>query len=274
MTAAAVEAVPRARFRDLLAAEWIKLWSLRSTSWTLAVVTLYVAGVSAYASLADYRNWPDYAAERRALFDPLRDAYPLAATLFLVLAAGSVGAVAVVGEYGTGLIRTTFAAVPARAAVAAAKIGVVAAVMTAAGAIAALAAFAVSSAILSGRHAALPFTDPVALRAFAASTLLVPLCALVGMAIGALVRHAATTVAALVGTLLLAPFLFNVDHRWSATIYYALPTPAYERLLVADPDPLGQLAFDGTVGGAWLAFAGWAVASVAVTVVMMSRRDP
>ena len=72
---------------------------------------------------------------------------------------------------------------------------------------------------------------------------------------------------------LLAPFLFNVDHRWSATIYYALPTPAYERLLVADPDPFGQLAFDGTVRGSWLAFAGWAVASVAVTVVMMSRRD-
>ena len=61
MTAAAIQAVPRARFRDLLAAEWIKLWSLRSTSWTLALVTLYVAGVSAYASLADYRNWPDYA---------------------------------------------------------------------------------------------------------------------------------------------------------------------------------------------------------------------
>jgi hypothetical protein len=28
-------AEPRARFRDLVAAEWIKLWSLRSTFWTL-----------------------------------------------------------------------------------------------------------------------------------------------------------------------------------------------------------------------------------------------
>jgi ABC-2 type transport system permease protein len=272
MTAVAVE--PRARFRDVLAAEWIKLWSLRSTPWTLLMVTLYVVGVSAYASLADYRNWPSYAPERRALFDPLRDAFPQPATLFLVLAAGSVGANAIVGEYSTGLIRTTFAAVPARASVVAAKIGVVVAVMTAAGVVAALASFAVSQGILSTRGAAVSITDPVALRAVVASALLVPVCALVGMGIGALLRHPATTIAAAVGTLLLLPLLFDVDHRWSAAVHYALPLPAYERLIVADPDVFHQIAYDGTVRGSWLAFAGWALVSAVVAVVVVSRRDP
>jgi hypothetical protein len=272
MTALATE--PRARFRDLLGAEWTKLWSLRSTFWTLTLVTLYAAGVSVYASLADHRNWPYYSADRRELFDPIRDAYPIAATLFLVLAAGSVGAITIVGEYGTGSIRTTFAAVPARAAVVAAKLVVVTGAMTVAGALGALLSFGVSQAILSRRDAGTTLADPAAQRAVLATTLLVPLCALVGMGIGALVRHIATTIGALVGTLLLLPFLFNVEHRWAATIYYALPTPAYQRLLQGDPDPFDQMPFDGSVGGSWLAFAGWAAAAAVVAVVGCARRDP
>jgi ABC-2 type transport system permease protein len=222
----------------------------------------------------DYRNWPSYAPERRALFDPLRDAFPQPATLFLVLAAAGVGAVVVVGEYSTGLVRTTFAAVPDRRAVAAAKVAVVTAVMTGAGLVAALAGFYTSTAILSLRDADIALTDPVALRAVAASTLLVPLCALVGMAVGALVRHPATTIGAVVGTLLIAPFLFDTDHRWSATVHYALPLPAYERLIIDDPDLFDHMPYDATVAGSWLAFAGWAVAAVVVTVVAMSWRDP
>lgn len=259
---------------DLIAAEWIKLRSLRSTTWTLVLVTLYAAGVSAYASLADYRNWPSYAAERRELFDPLRDAFPLAASLFLVLAAGTVGALAIAGEYGTGLVRTTFAAVPARGAVVAAKIVVVTAVTTVVGALGALLSFGVSQGILARRDAHTTLADPEAARAVVATALLLPVCALVGMGVAAVVRHVAGTLGAMVGLLLLLPFLFDVNHRWSATIYYALPTPAYQRLLDDDPDPFGMLAFDGSLAGSWLAWAGWSVAAVVVTLVVSVRRDP
>ncbi|MFF3686085.1 hypothetical protein [Streptomyces sp. NPDC002187] len=49
--------------------------------------------------------------------------------MVLILATGSIGALTVVGEYSTGQIRTTFAAVPARRSVVAAKVAVVTAVM-------------------------------------------------------------------------------------------------------------------------------------------------
>lgn len=44
---------PPARFRDLLASEWIKMRSLRSTPWTIALTVLFVIGSSAVATLAD-----------------------------------------------------------------------------------------------------------------------------------------------------------------------------------------------------------------------------
>lgn len=55
--------------------------------------------------------------------------------MLLALAAGAIGAVSVTGEYGSGLIRTTFTAVPARRSVMAAKAIVLTAVMTVFGAV-------------------------------------------------------------------------------------------------------------------------------------------
>ncbi|MET8452179.1 hypothetical protein [Streptomyces sp. NPDC005209] len=53
---AAPVAEPPARFRDVLAAEWIKMRSLRSTPWTIALTTLFVIGSAAVAAVADYNN--------------------------------------------------------------------------------------------------------------------------------------------------------------------------------------------------------------------------
>lgn len=44
---------PPARFSDLLASEWIKMRSLRSTPWTIALTVLFVIGSAAVATLAD-----------------------------------------------------------------------------------------------------------------------------------------------------------------------------------------------------------------------------
>ncbi|MGK5520136.1 hypothetical protein ACSNN9_12350, partial [Micromonospora sp. URMC 107] len=159
------------RFRDLLAAEWIKLWSLRSTRWTLPLVFLFVVGTSVNASLADHRNWPAYPEGRRELFrlyGPVRDAFPEAGYLLLILASATVGALTIVGEHQSGLIRATFAAVPARRAVVAAKAAVLTAVMLVLGTVTAATAFWVSQAILADRDAGWSIGEPGVLRAVAA----------------------------------------------------------------------------------------------------------
>lgn len=136
-----------------------------------------------------------------------------------MLAAGSVGAISIVGEYATGLIRTTFAAVPARRAVVVAKVTVVTAVTGAVGVVSATTAFAVSAAVLSGWQADIAATSPDAVRGIAASALLVPVCALVGMGIGALVRHTAPAVVTTTVVLLLPP---TTTGSWAVYLVWPL----------------------------------------------------
>ncbi|MFF3323540.1 hypothetical protein [Streptomyces sp. NPDC002889] len=86
---------PRTHFRDLLAAEWIKLWSLRSSSWAFGASALVVIGINISAAVADYNNWPTYNEGIRALFVPIwamRDAFTIGASMVLILATGSIGA--------------------------------------------------------------------------------------------------------------------------------------------------------------------------------------
>ncbi|MFE0701438.1 ABC transporter permease [Streptomyces sp. NPDC058872] len=268
-------AEPGARFRDLLAAEWIKLWSLRSLSWALGVSALVIIAINISAAVADHHNWPTYDEGIRALFVPIwamRDAFTTGACMVLMLATGSIGALTIVGEYGTGQIRTTFAAVPARRSVLAAKTAVVTAVMLVYGTVVAGISFGVTQAVLSGRDIGLSLDHPGALRAVAASALLAPVCALVGMGLGALIRHTATTLVVFTGVLLLLPFLLDDRHRWSSAVLHALPRSAWERL-VQMGDPFGSTPYPATLSGSWIVYAAWPLAAVAVALVAVRRHD-
>ncbi|GIJ37299.1 ABC transporter permease [Micromonospora andamanensis] len=265
----------QARFRDLLAAEWIKLWSLRSTWAAFALILLAMVGLAVHAALATHAGWPDWSAERRAARSPLWDAFPTEAQMFVVLAASGVGAVAIGGEYASGLLRTTFAAVPRRHAVAAAKLTVLTGVLTLLGALGAAAAFAVSQAILADVGANMSVGDPGALRGIAASALLVPLCALVGMALAALIRHTAPAIVTAATVLLLLPTAVNEDERWSALLRHAMLVPAWQRLRDPNgPPPWLTDIHAATVSGAWTTYAAWAVLAALLTALALHHRTP
>lgn len=271
----------RARFTDLLAAEWIKLWSLRSIRWALAATALVVVGMNVNAAWSDHQNWPDYSEGLRAGFVPtwaIRDAFTDPAMIVLILVAGAVGAMVLVGEYSSGLVRTTFAAVPARRAVMAAKLLVVTPVMLGYGVLVAATSCWLTQAVLSGRGAGLSFAQPGVLRAVAASALLPAVCAVVGLGIGAVVRHAATTIAATTFALILLPMMFDEDRLWTARVHQALPVMAWDRLtdITADYgyEYLGPpIAYPASVGGAWLALAAWPLVAAAVALIVVGRRD-
>jgi hypothetical protein len=263
------------RFADLLAAEWIKFRSLRATWWTLALAALALVAANANAAWSDHRNWPGYSPMIQADFVPLwslRDAFTVLACSILLLAAGSVGALSLAGEYATGQIRTTFTAVPARRAVVAAKAVVVAAVLTCWGALVAGGSFAASQAILSGRGVGVTLTEHQAWRIVLASALLAPVAGLAGLGVAALVRHSAGSVIGTVLLLLLVPQLFSEQYHWSATVAHALPHGAWERLtqVVEAPVPPDH---PWSVAGAWLVYALWPPAATAVAVAVVHRRD-
>lgn len=264
---------PPARFLDLVAAEWIKVRSLRSTPWVIVLVTLVVTGVAAARALADYNNFPSYDAltQREHSFS-LGDSFPAEAYLTLMLAAVSIGAIAAVSEYGSGLIRTTTVAVPARCAVVLAKAVVQAILWTVVGSVVALCSFSVAQAILSGRDAAISLGDPNALRALAASALLAPVCALVGLGLGVLIRHSATTMVAGTFVLLLLPVFFSSRKPLSVAFANAMVRNAWQRLAQIYGTPAE--AYNGaTVGGSWTVYVLWPLVALALALVVVRRRD-
>jgi hypothetical protein len=266
---------PRVRFRDLVAAEWIKLWSLRSTKWAFLAAAFVVLANGLLSTWGDYGNYPLYSAEIKAVFVPywaLGDAFNDGSAFLLVVAAGAIGANLVVNEYGTRLIRTTFAAVPARRSVMAAKVVLATGVFAVFGALIVGVSFWVDEAILSLRHAGLSIGYPGALRVAVASAVLAPIAALTGMAIGAALRHPATTMVLMIVLNVVLPALLVDRRTLSAAIDEALPITAWDRLsAIGDqtgPGPIGM-----SMAHAWIVYAAWAVLSVIVIVVVPARRD-
>ncbi|MGW6397729.1 ABC transporter permease [Streptomyces sp. NPDC055134] len=272
-TITAVVDEPPARFIDLVAAEWIKVRSLRSTPWVIVLVALVVTGMAAARALADYHNFPSYSAltQREHPFS-LGDSFPAEGYLTLMLAAVAVGAIATVSEYGSGLIRTTTVAVPARGAVVLAKAVVQVVMWTVVGSLVALCSFFGAQAVLSGRDAAISLGDPNALRAFAASALLAPVCALVGLGLGVLIRHSATTMVAGSFVLLLLPVFFSSRKPLSAAFAHAMVRNAWQRLAQIYGTPTE--AYNGaTIAGSWTVYALWPLLTLALALLVVRRRD-
>ncbi|MEU3980734.1 ABC transporter permease subunit [Streptomyces sp. NPDC026672] len=265
---------PRARFRDLVAAEWLKHRSLRSTWIAHGATALAVVGLNVGTAYDTYGHWTSRVSEDRATFVrdgiALREAFTPNAALLMALALVAMGALVIVGEYSTGTIRTTFAAVPARRSVMAAKAVVVAAVTTVFGMVVAGVSFVSTQAVLDRRDAGVSLGDPGALRVVLASALLAPVCALTGLAIGAVVRHSAPTLITSVVVVLVLPLFLTDDRRWSAVVGHTLPYRAWLRLVEVGHAPV---AFPWSTGGAWTVYAVWVCAACAVAVVGVHRRD-
>ncbi|MFJ2738868.1 ABC transporter permease subunit [Streptomyces sp. NPDC087440] len=268
---------PPVRFGDLLAAEWIRMRSLRSTPWTIGCVALFVVGSAALSALVYVRSLSDVPAgylDAREPFEYLPfTAFPPPGHMTLMLVAATLGALTVVSEYGSGLVRTLTVVVPARGSVVLAKAVVTAALWTAVGAVISLGCFLASQAVLDTRGVGVGITEPGVLRGLVASALLAPACALVGLGLGVLIRHTAATVLAGAFLLMLVPLLISPGASWSAPLHQATLFASWKRLVQTwgpSPDSLVPL---GSVPGSWIAYVLWPLVAVALAVVVVRRRD-
>lgn len=205
MTAAAdrTAVAGRVRFREVLWFEWTKFVTLRSnlvvTGIVGLVLPLFAVLVAATESLQ-----PD---------DTILGASVLGGAVLAQMLAAALGATLVTGEMRSGMMRTTLVACPRRLAVLAAKSTVAAGVVFVVILAAALLAFGVGVVLLDG--ATYATGDP--LPAVIGVGLAIALMAVLGVAIGALVRHAAGAVMVGVGIVLLPEFispLLGQYQRW------------------------------------------------------------
>ena len=247
----------RSPLRRAVAAEVIKLRSARSLRWTFVAFATLTPVMAVFVGLTGSLQ-PDDTVMGGSL-----TAAPMAQ-----LVAAAFGALVMTGEYSTGTIRPTFTALPCRGTVLVAKATVVAVPVFAAGLVSALAGVGIGAVLLAGDGYATgdPFPALVGVAASLAAL------AVLGLAVGALLRHSAGAIAAIAGVVLLPALVapvFGDLQRWIAG---ASPTSALEKMTQtsdAAPELVGSL-------GAWPSLAVvvvYTAAGVAAAATMLRRGD-
>ncbi|MGW5265111.1 ABC transporter permease subunit [Microbispora sp. NPDC004025] len=249
----------------VMRSEWIKLWSLRSTVYTLvaAVGTTIGAGVLLCAFMTAQPALPG--SPHQALFDPAGAS--LRGVSLAQLAIGVLGVLLVTAEYSTGMIRATLSAVPRRLPVLWAKAGVFTVVAATLMIAASFAAFLGGQAVLGERGTTLAADGVV--RAVAGAGLYLTVVGLLGVGLGFILRNTAGAIAALFGLLLVLPTLGEVlPADWGRRVVPYLPSNAGQVIMSVRPAP-GELA-------PWTGFAvfcGYAAVTIVVAAVLLRRRD-
>jgi ABC-2 type transport system permease protein len=248
--------------------EWTKLRSLRSTRWSLFVAVLLTILFPVLFAALTSSHWGSMSAHERADRHPLDIA--LAGVNVSQLAIAVLGVLVITGEYSTGMIRSSFAAVPKRLPVLWAKTGVFAVVAFLLMLGPVVIAFFASQAILSRHHILqISFSHPGVARSVIGGAVYLMLVGIFALGIGAIVRNTAGAIASFAGVFFVIPPLMNIlPSNWNHAISKYLPSEAGRQLfsLTHDANSLSPAA-----GG--LLFVGYCALALAVAVVLLVRRD-
>ncbi|MEU5871199.1 ABC transporter permease [Glycomyces sp. NPDC047369] len=262
-------AVKPVRFRRVLLSETTKFRTIRST-WICLALGLVLLGLFGSIGAFTYDGAGVTDGPPGISGRPL-DAVSLAVMglSFASLVVGVFGVLSTAGEYSTGTIRSTLAAVPKRLPVLWAKAILAGGAVFAVSAIGVFAAFLIGSIGLDGEAIALSLTDDGVLRALFGAALYLGLVAVFGVALGALLRSPAGGIAALVSVLLILPGLAML-----------LPDSWYDTLNPYFPSNAGGAVYaltetsDRLSPGAGIAvFAGWVAVTLAAAAFRLKKTD-
>lgn len=250
------------RFRGVLASEWLKLRSVRSTP--LVVLAAMVAMVAFGAIIGhNTRDTTGLDPEDVVASGPLQGYY------LGQLLIGALGVLVVTGEYSSGMVGATFAAVPRRLPVLVAKLLVFTAVVGTAMVAASIGGFLVAQAFLSGYRPTYSLATPDVLRVVLGTGVYLTLVGLLGGAIGWIVRSTPGALVTLFGTILVLPvllLLFSGD--WASNLAARLPTGAGAAFSTSLPRPGALEPWTGLA-----VMVGWVVLAYVVAAVLLRRRD-
>lgn len=191
-TKAETARIAPAGFGMAVRSEWMKLWSIRSTWWTLIALVVLGAGLTTVICWGN-ADWlaSDDANESAGSFITW-------GMMIAQVCAVIVGVLAVTTEYGTGMIRTTLAATPSRGRVLAAKGVVVTGVMFVVSTLTALLGYLGGNYFLDREGIGLALEGDVA-RSMYGTGLFMAGLALFSLAVGFIVRHTAAAISIVLG---------------------------------------------------------------------------
>ena len=263
----------RPSFVGVLRGEWIKLLSLRSTWWILAVTIALITGISlavAYsldAMAADPAQASSLATTNGA--DVVSGGFQLGMVSVSVL-----GALLITGEYSTGMIRSTLAAVPTRVPVLAAKAIAVAVLTVAVSAVSIAVSYLVTMPQL-GTYDLVPALDQARTwQVFGGTVFFLVAAALFALGVGTLLRSSAGAITVALTVLLLLPGILSfIRVGWVETIVDYLPLPAAGAFLGGNQGSLSSAGSGLTATTGVLVVAAYALVPLVAGAVVMRRRD-
>jgi ABC-2 type transport system permease protein len=258
-----------ATLRDALFAEWTKLRSISSNAWLLLAsiaVTVAVSGLTTSIEKC----------QAACATDPAKlslTGVQLGQAIVVIVAVLIVS-----GEYSSGMIRFTLAAIPRRSVMMAAKSAVISVVVAAASAVAVLGSVLAGQLFLPGngftvRNGAAPLSlgsGPM-LRAAGGSVLYLALIAMLSVGVATAVRDSALAVTVVLGLVYIFPVIGRVllNHVWQNRIERFAPMNA--GLAIQSTKDLSTLPIGPWPGLGVL--AAWTAAALIIGWVLLLWRD-
>jgi ABC-2 type transport system permease protein len=248
--------------RGVIASEWLKFRSLRSTLLVLAAAVVAMVVFGAVIAF-NTRNPAGLDPEDVVASGPLQGYY-LGQLLMAAL-----GVLVVSGEYSSGMIRATFAAVPRRTPVLVAKAVVFTVVVGISMIAASVVAFLVAQAVLSGHRPTYRLSDGSTLRVVVGTGVYLTLVGLVGSVLAWVVRSTPGALVATFAVILVVPILLElVFPSWGTYIAAYLPTGAGQSFSTSLTAPHALSPWTGLA-----VMVAWVVVGMVGAAVALKRRD-
>ena len=266
--AAAGRARGRVSQARVLRSEWTKLWSLRSTRWSLLAAVIAMALLGMLIAAIQMGHWARIDPHERATYSSINTGvggYHLAQ-----LAIGVLGVLVITGEYATGMIRSSLMAVPRRLPVLWAKAVAFGAVTFVLMLASAFISFFGVQAIVKQHHVQSTLGSPHALRAVIGVALFLTVLGVMCVGIGGFVRNTAGGIATFVCLLFVLPGIVAIlPSSISDSVNPYLPLNAGTAVATDRFDNAHHLA----PWGGFALFCGYAALALALAAISLKRRD-
>jgi hypothetical protein len=257
----------RVTLARVIRSEWTKLWTLRSTHWSLLLAFLAQAGLGPLIALIEMARWSHLSLQDRLTINPID--HSLGGWHLAQLAVAILGVMTITGEYHTGMIRSSLMAAPKRLPVLWAKLLVFCTVTFVLMLIAAFIGFLGGQAIFTQHHVNVALSAPHALRSVFGAALFTTATGAMCIGLGTIVRRTAGGIALFVGVFFVLPGLIEILPSTTAdAIHPYLPSNAGGAIAQALSDPNTFSAWGG-----FALFCGYTVAVIVIAAVLLLRRD-
>jgi ABC-2 type transport system permease protein len=255
-------------FPRVVRSEWIKLRSLRSTVWALVLTFAASWGLAALLGMtANFGSASRTVAQQAAILAQ----GATFGVFFAQLIVAVIGALVITGEYSTGMIRSTLAAVPTRLPAFFAKASILFVATFVVGLISTLGSLAIVTPVLAAQGIHGSLTDPNVYLPILGASLYLAVIAVFAFGIGTVVRSSAGAIAGALGGILLLPIVFlMIPATWAKDVAPYL-------LMNSGFNSFGLHVFSASSPlDTWqqvLVTFGWAALTLIPGAILLAKRD-